>query len=211
VLGLLTPLTALCVIPLYPAFLARMARHARRDRDNPGTLGWLGLFVTAGVVAFMGVLGLVFTTFLQESLNEVVGVVSPIAFGVLIVLGILMMSGFTVRRKVRLPEPKNPLVGAFIYGFFFGAIVIPCNPLFVAAFFARVATVGDAFGNMANFLAFGLGIGTPLLALSLVTRAWSRWAVNALVKYERTISVVAGAIMTSVAVYYLIWVFKIFG
>ncbi|MDI6901624.1 MAG: cytochrome c biogenesis protein CcdA [Anaerosomatales bacterium] len=210
-LGLLTPLTALCVLPLYPAFLARLARQAGRDRNDRGTLGWLGLVVTAGVIAFMGLMGLVFTTLLQESLNRVIEVVSPVAFAVMAVIGVALMSGFTVRHKVRIKEPRNPLVAAFVYGFLFGAIVIPCNPAFIAAFFARVATVGDALGNLVNFLAFGLGIGTPLLALSLVTRAASRWVVNALVRYERQIAFVAGAVMTGVAVYYLVAVFEVFG
>jgi len=138
-----------------------------------------------------------------------VSIVSPIAFAVLAVIGVLLMAGVHLYRKVRLPEPKNPLVGAFVYGFFFGAIVIPCNPLFVAAFFTRVATVGEAFANFANFLAFGIGIATPLLVLALVTRASSRWLVNALVRWARPIEIVAGAVMTSVSLYYLFAVFEV--
>lgn len=209
VLGLLTPLTALCVIPLYPAFLVRMARHAERDRDDRRTLALLGVFVTAGVIAFMALIGVVFTTLLQESLTEVIGIISPIAFAILAVVGVLLIFGVHVYKKVRLPEAKNPLVGSFVYGFFFGAIVIPCNPLFVAAFFARVATVSDAATNLLNFLAFGLGIGTPLLAFSLVTRASSRAMVNWLVKYQRPIEIVAGVTMTAISVYYLVDVFRV--
>ena len=209
VLGLLTPLTALCVIPLYPAFLVRMARHAEKDRDDRRTLALLGVFVTAGVIAFMALVGVIFTTLLQQSLTEVIGIISPIAFAILAVIGVLLMLGVHIYKKVRLPEVDNPLLGSFLYGFFFGAIVIPCNPLFVAAFFARVATVGDAVTNLLNFLAFGMGIGTPLLAFSLVTRASSRAMVNGLVRYQRPIEIVAGATMTAVSVYYLVEVFRV--
>lgn len=208
-LGFLTPITALCVIPLYPAFLARMARVAKADHDDRRTLAWLGLVVTAGVVAFMGVLGLLFTTLLQRSLQQVVGVISPIAFVILAVIGALMMLGIEIRRKVRLPEPKNPLVASFVYGFFFGAIVIPCNPAFIAAFLARSALVTDPVASIGNFLAFGVGIGTPLLAFSLVTRAASRKLVNALVAHERKIAFFAGAVMTLVSLYYLFAVFEV--
>ena len=82
--------------------------------------------------------------------------------------------------------------------------------LFIAAFFARVATIQDFATNMLNFLAFGLGIGAPLLAFSLVSRSASRWMVNALVKYNRQIDFVAGLIMVGVALYYLINVFHVF-
>jgi len=65
-LGLLTPLTALCVIPLYPAFLVRVARRAGTSRDDRAALASAGVFVSVGVIGFMALLGLVFTTLLQE-------------------------------------------------------------------------------------------------------------------------------------------------
>lgn len=210
VLGVLTPTTAVCVIPLYPAFLARMARLAGSDRGDRRTLAWTGLVVTAGVIAFMGVLGLVFTTLLQQSLQRVIGVVSPVAFAVLAVVGVLMMTGaLEIHRKVRLPEPGNPLLAGFAYGFFFGAVVVPCNPAFIAAFLARAALLADPVSSLANFFAFGLGIGTPLIAFSLVTRSASRAMVNLLVRWERAIAFVTGAVMTGVSLYYLVAVFEV--
>ena len=209
ILGLLTPITALCVIPLYPAFLSRMARLAGREHDNRAVLAWTGLVVTAGVITFMGALGLIFTTLLQQSLQRVVGVVSPIAFAILLVIGVIMMAGLEIRRKVRLPSPANPLFASFLYGFFFGAIVIPCNPAFIAAFLARTALLTDPAASILNFLAFGLGIGTPLIAFSLVSRTASRRLVNLLVARERAITFVAGAVMTGVALYYLVFVFDV--
>lgn len=211
ILGLLTPTTALCVIPLYPAFLARMARLANRDHRDRAALAWTGLVVTAGVVSFMGILGLVFTTLLQQSLQRAIGVISPIAFGVLLVIGIAMMAGLEIRRKVRLPEPKNPLLASYLYGFFFGAIVVPCNPAFIAAFLARSVLITDPVASIANFLAFGLGIGTPLVVFSLVTRSASRTLVNALVRWERVIAFTAGVVMVAVSLYYLVAVFDVFG
>jgi len=208
-LGLITPITALCVIPLYPAFLARIARLAKRDRDDRAVFAWIGLVVTLGVITFMGLLGVVFTTLLQESLQRVIGIVSPIAFAILALIGVLMMAGVELRRKVRLLEPKNPLLASYLYGFFFGAIVIPCNPAFIAAFLARSALIADPVASVLNFLAFGIGIGTPLIALSLVSRAASRTMLNLLVRYERGIAFAAGAIMTGVALYYLVVVFEI--
>lgn len=211
VIGLLTPLTALCVIPLYPAFLARMARLADRDHDDRAVLAWTGFVVTLGVVSFMGLLGLIFTTLLQSSLQQAIGVISPVAFVMLLLIGVAMMAGFEIRRKVRLPTPSNPLLASYLYGFFFGAIVVPCNPAFIAAFLARSVLLTDPVSSVLNFLAFGLGIGTPLIAFSLVTRAASRAMVNWLVAYERPVTFVAGAVMTAVSAYYLLFVFEVFG
>ncbi len=210
VLGLLTPLSAPCVIPLYPAYLARMARLAGRDRDDARTLAWLGVSVSAGVLLFMTLLGVLFTTVLQTSLSDVIGIVSPVAFALLAVAGVFLMLGKTPKRKVRPILPSNPILGSLVYGFFFGAIIVPCNPALIAFFFTRQATVGDFTGNLLNFLAFGLGIATPLLVLSLLTRASSRIIIDGLIRFQRQIDLVAGAIMTGVSVYYLVYVFEVF-
>jgi cytochrome c-type biogenesis protein len=208
-LGLLTPLTALCVIPLYPAFLSRLSRTVSKEHDNRRLFALFGLVVVAGVIVFMGALGLIFTTFLQQSLNAVIEIVSPIAFVLIAIFGVMLMFNVKIQRKVRPNKLRHPYVSAFFYGFFFGAIVVPCQPIFIAVMFARVATVESAVVNMLNFLAFGLGIGAPLLAFSLVSRATSRAMVNWLVKYNRQIDFVAGLVMVSVAVYYLLYVFRV--
>lgn len=210
-LGLLTPLTAPCVLPLYPAYLARIVREADRRHDDPHFLGLVGVLVSAGVLVFMAGIGLLFTTVLQQSLSRVVQYVSPIAFGVLTVVGVMLMLGITPKRKVRPVLPSRPLAGAFLYGVFFGAIVIPCNPALIAFFFARAVTVTEFGANMLNFLAFGLGIVTPLLVLSLVTRSASRTMITAMVRYQRPLDFVAGAVMVSVSLYYLFFVFRIAG
>ncbi len=210
-LGVLTPATALCVIPLYPAFLSRLARTVGERHDSRRYLALFGVLVSAGVIAFMALVGVVFTTWLQASLTRVIGIVSPIAFAIILFAGVVLVVGWKPKRKVRPNRITNPYVAAFAYGFFFGAIVIPCNPALIAAFFARVATVTDVATNIALFTAFTLGICAPLLAFSLASRAASRWMVNSLVAYERPIGVVAGLTMIGVAIYYLVFVFRVFG
>ncbi|MHB1355533.1 MAG: cytochrome c biogenesis CcdA family protein [Anaerolineae bacterium] len=210
-LGLLTPLTAPCVLPLYPAYLARLVREAGHERQDRRILGLIGVIVSAGVLVFMAIVGLLFTTLFQRSLSRVIAIVSPIAFGVLAIAGVLLMLGITPKIKVRPVLPNKPLLGAFLYGLFFGAIVIPCNPALIAFFFSRAGTVVEFGANMLNFLAFGLGIATPLLVLSLITRAASRWVVTNMVRYQRPLDIIAGAIITGVSLYYLVFVFEIFG
>jgi cytochrome c-type biogenesis protein len=210
-LGIVTAVTAFCVIVLYPAFLSRLARSVSEDpeaRNNSRVLGLFGVLVSAGVIAFMAVVGFLFTFVLGESLGTVIGTLSPIAFVFLFVVGVLLVFDIKLSRQVRPLRLKNPYVGAFVYGFLFGAVVIPCNPGVIALAFARasVIPVGE---RMTAFLLFGLGISTPLLAFSLVSRAGSRWMLNALVEHKTIINRVAGAIMAGVAVYYLLFVFEV--
>ncbi|MWV38671.1 cytochrome c biogenesis protein CcdA [Natrialba sp. INN-245] len=210
-LGVATPLTAACVIPLYPAFLAYLASADAVDHRRPVSL--LGLLVVAGVLAFMAVVGVVFTYLLQESVNRVVADVSPVAFAVLAVVGAVLLvdpSGFSRVPTLEPPQSRYPALSAFSYGFFFGAIVIPCNPATISLFFARTPVLYDTHvESVLGFLAFGLGIGAPLLAFALLSEPFGRRVTRTLARYSSQINRATGAILLVVAAYYLLFVFDV--
>lgn len=215
VLGLVTPLVAVCVLPLYPGFLAFISNQLSGRPDNKRTLALIGVVVTAGVLSFMLLIGLIFTFLLKQAFTDVVRIVSPIAFGILLVVSIMLIINFDFSRiipKAKIPMRKNPLVSAYSFGFFFGAIVIPCNPAPLIALFTKelVAATGVVTGIL-NFLAFGVGIGFPLLVFSFVSAAKSSAVINILTKYSRNINLFAGIFMFLVSLYYLIVVFGVFG
>ena len=212
-LGVLTPTTAVCVLPLYPGFLSFMANQLGGSEDKKNIIK-LGLIVVSGVVLFMLLLGLIFTTLLQSSLTKVVEVVSPIAFIILMIISILLIFNVDFARFMpHLNAPTDPKKGpkrnAFLFGFFFGAIVLPCNPGFIAAFFATAFTVSDFAVNMANFLAFGVGIGLPLFVLSVLSVAKGRVVIDFLIKYKRWINLAAGVIMLVLSLYFLVFDFLV--
>lgn len=213
ILGLLTPLTAVCVLPLYPAFLAYIANQFSA-KENKKTYALFGSIITLGVIVFMLLLGLIFTTIFQVSLTKVIGIISPIAFSILGIISLLLIFNFDVSRfipKPKTPTSKNPKLNAFLYGFFFGAIVIPCNPAFIAVFFARALIIDSFFSSMINFLLFGLGLGFPLLIFSLLSSKWSEKIIEFTTLHKTAINRIAGIIMLGISLYYLIFVFRIFG
>ncbi len=156
ILGLLTPLTAVCVLPLYPGFLAYLANQSSKDKKvNKKQYALFGLLITLGVIIFMLLLGLIFTTFLQKSLTNVVGIISPIAFGILGFFSLLLIFNVDFGKfipRLKTPTSKHPTIKALSYGFFFGAIVLPCNPAFIGAFFARALIINNFSSIMLNFL-----------------------------------------------------------
>jgi len=214
-LGLLVPLGAVCVLPLYPGFIAFLSKRlARMNRRRGGSI-ILGLIVTSGVITFMAIIGVVFSTFLRVSLTRVIGIVSPIAFGVLAVISILLIFHIDMGRlfrSVRVPQAKNPVPGAFFFGFFFGAIVLPCNPGMIAAFFTKSLAVSnlDFASNILHFVLFAVGMATPLLVFSILSEAVSRRVIRFLVERSGIINRVAGALMLGVSIYYLVFVFRVF-
>ncbi len=213
VLGLLTPLGAVCVLPLYPGFLVYLTGQLPAARVGRRTIFLFGLIVTGGVIVFMVAVGFVFTTVLEVSLTSVIGIVSPIAFGVLFVISLLLIFNVDIGRflpRARSPVGRNPWLSAAVYGLFFGAIVIPCNPLFIAALFTRTVSAADFAENILRFLFFGIGIGFPLLLLAAVSGAATDKIMNFLTGHRRAINLVAGVLMLGASVYYLVFVFKIF-
>ena len=216
VLGLLTPLGAVCVLPLYPAFLSHVSGQlAGREfgrEPRRGSILESALWVSVGVIGFMFVLGLLFTTILQVSLTRVIGIVSPVAFGLLAMISLLLIFNVNVGKlipRARVPIARNPRLTSLLYGLFFGAIVVPCNPLFIAVFFTRSASIGDFGIGMLRFLAFGIGIAAPLLALALLSLTASGAVIRWLTTYRVAINRIAGVLMLEISVYSLFYVFRV--
>lgn len=212
-LGLATPLTALCVIPLYPSFISYLSNQLEEDTGRK-TYTLFGVLVVAGVISFMSALGLIFSTFIQTSLTSVIEIISPLAFGLLGVMSLAMIFELDFQRYMpsgTSPEFENPLMNAFSFGFFFGAIIIPCNPAFIATFFARAFLFETPFSSLTNFFLFGLGIGFPLLAFSVISSAKSQEIIGFLKKHESLVHKGSGTVMLAISLYYLVKVFEVFG
>ena len=212
--GVFAPLGAVCVLPLYPAFLAYLSNQFS-GKESKRTFILLGLIVTLGVVVSMFLVGLIFTKFLQTSLTNAIGIISPIAFGILAIVSLFLIFNFDfsklIPKKINAPLTKNPLTSSFIFGFFFGAIILPCNPAALVVLFAISTSTLDFATNLLNFTFFGIGMALPLLIFSVISSQWSQAVMGFLTKRKRAINLIAGLIMLGISIYYLIFVFKILG
>ena len=214
--GLFAPLAAVCVLPLYPGFLAYLARQVSQkgSTESKHTFIKLGLVVTIGVISSMFLFGLIFTTLLQGSLTKAIGIISPIAFGILGLVSILLIFDVDFGRffpKVHSPVLKSPYLSSFVFGFFFGAIVLPCNPAALVVLFAISSSVTSFILNLFNFIFFGIGMAMPLLLFTIVSVAWSKKVISFLTTYKSWINRIAGLLMLVISLYYLIFVFRVFG
>jgi Cytochrome c biogenesis protein len=204
-LGVGTPLTAVCVIPLYPAFVAFLASADGQGRRRSPVV--LGLLVLAGVVAFMGAIGVVYSFVLGEAINDAVETFSPVAFWILAAVGLVMLvrpTLFSGLPTVEPPQSEYPALSAFSYGFFFGAIIIPCNPGLIATFFSTTPILYDTqLESMLGFLSFGVGLGTPLLGFAVVSESTGRKLTRLLAQHSTHVYRVTGIVVLGVAVYYI--------
>jgi len=184
VLGNTAILTNVCVLPLYPGLIAFLAGTANNKRSR-WTTNLLGLFVLAGVLSLMIVVGWLLFVF-QRSFGDILPFLLPVIYGLVILMGILMLSGrnpFARLGTVKIPVLRNPYAAAFTYGLLLGPMTLPCTgPLIVSAFLLGAGSAAGLAGNLLYFLAFGLGFGWPLIVLPLVAlplqRRFTGWTAD---------------------------------
>ncbi|MDE4908122.1 cytochrome c biogenesis protein CcdA [Methanogenium marinum] len=210
--GVLTPLGAVCVLPLYPGYLAFLAGQcAAGTRARPL---YLGLCVTGGVLAASLLFGFIVITLFGLSADDVTFVISPLLFGVLAVVGVLMIVGLDFSRilpHIAVPGAASPYTAAVLFGLFFGLIALPCNPAGIVVLFALSATVTAFLDNFVNFIFFGFGMALPLLLLSLLSEERTRRVTGFLTHRAVPIRIGSGIFMLAVSLYYLFLVFHIAG
>ncbi len=195
-----------CVLPLYPGLLAFLAGQGEVGRTRHA--GWLGTLVLAGVLSLMLMVGLLLFT-LRQSVAVFLPILLPTAYGIVLILGLLLLLGYNPFKRLastQAPLLQNPYLTAYLYGLLLGPMTLPCTgPLIVSAF---VLGAGDAVAladGLLYFLAFGLGFGWPLVALSLVAATTGRRLTIWFARREAVIQRLSGGLLVLIACFGL-WV-----
>ena len=160
-----------------------------------------------GVLAAMLVIGAGLTLLRLET-RDTMSVAVPLAYGVIIVLGLLMLLNINPLVRVselRVPLVASPHVNACVYGLLYGPVAFPCSGPLLVSIFALSFTITEFLGTLSLFLVFGLGLGVPLLALSLLAGTYQWRLVRLVAIYSRQVNALAGVGFLGIGVYG-IWV-----
>ena len=187
-----------CMLPVYPGFISYLAAGGAGKRNRPAAL--MGLLVLAGVLVTMLVIGAL-TAVLSIAIGGVLAFVTPIADGVVIILGILLLAGYNVLALLPTigarPNSERPEIGAFMYGVLYGPIALPCiAPLLVGVFGLSLNPASFA-ERLLFFVAFGLGLGVPLLILAALAAIRQTAVVAFMRRHERLIARIAGGVLVA--------------
>ena len=203
VLGNGAILTNVCILPLYPGLIAFLAGSAQHSQ-NKGATKWLGLLVLVGVLTLMLVLGTILFL-LQRSFSTILPVLLPTIYGVVIGLGLLMLSGYNPFGRfaaAQTPALRNPYLGAFVYGLLLGPMTLPCaGPLVISAFLLGAGSVAQLADSLTYFLAFGLGFGWPLVLLPLVATPFQRHFTRWMTSHYRVLTRVSGLLLLVIGLF----------
>ncbi len=191
-----------CVFPLYPGFLAYLSGGQEKMQSSRGRY-FLGFFVLAGVLTMMLILG-AGIALLSISIGSALRVIIPIADLIIISLGILLLLNVNIFKslpQIKVPLLSHPFLNAYLYGFLYGPIALPCSGPLVVAIFALSLNAQEALTTFLAFFWFGLGFGSPLLVLSFFAGVIQKKIVRFFAVHSRAINAVGGIILVSVGVY----------
>jgi cytochrome c-type biogenesis protein len=203
-----------CILPLYPALLAYLT--SQRATVPGSAVGGIpapapfppiaaAALVWLGVVLGMVAIGAIFAV-LAVSLSGFIRIVVPLADGLLIILGALLLFGHNPFARLPQLSPSGvgrlgPVAGALGYGFLFAPIALPCSGAFLVGIFAFSLTIGDIAAQLAFFLAFGVGFGLPLFVLGTLGQVQGAALARALIRWERPLQLIVGAALLSVGIW----------
>lgn len=191
-----------CLLPLYPGLFVLLA-----DRVESGatarSIRWMGVLVLAGVLSAMVAFGAVLHL-LSRSFADVLGVVLPVLYGLVAVLGVLMLldrNPLVKMRTAQVPILSGPASSAYVYGLAMGPLTLPCTgPLIISAFVVGgVAGSGELVDGLVYFLFFGLGFGWPLALLPLLAAPAQQKMTRFLTRHHRAITILSGLLLLGVA------------
>jgi len=205
-IGLLAT-TSPCVFPLYPGYLAYLNASGGKNGSKKNNQYFLGLFVLLGVLVMMLVLG-AGISLLSLSIGKALAVIVPVADGILIVLGILLLfnhNPFKQLPQIKIPLLSHPYANAFIYGLLYGPIALPCSGPLVVSIFA-ISLQSTAFlVRLGTFLWFGLGFGLPLFVLSFMGGALQKPITRFFARHSQWVNLFSGLLIAGLGIYDL-WV-----
>ena len=188
-----------CVLPLYPGYLAYLASGSGHQQTGKSSY-LLGLLVLLGVLTSVLVLGSI-VAFASLALGDVLVVATPLANVALILLGTLLLldrNPFARLAQARVPVLSNPYSGSFAYGLLYGPITLPCSGPLAVSIFALSFSASQFFEKISLFLVFGLGLGIPLLLVSLLAATRREWLAQQLTLRHTLLNRIAGLILIGV-------------
>jgi len=160
-----------CGFAMLPAYLSFFLGLEGAEEDTRASVLQaltIGGVVTAGFLVVFGLLGILLDGALSSVQQYLPWVTIVLGF-VLVGLGIALLRGrsFSVRLPTVGGTGSRQLTSVFLFGVSYALVSLSCTiPLFIAAV-APSFTHANFASGMAAFLAYGLGMGVVLIALTV--------------------------------------------
>jgi len=195
-----------CGFAMLPAYLSFFLGLEEADDDTRGSVVHalvIGATVTAGFLVVFGTLGILLDGALS-SLQDWLPWVTIVLGALLVLLGIALLTGRSVTLRIPTPRQRgdgNQLLSVFVFGVSYALVSLSCTiPLFIAAVAPSFTDANFASG-VAAFLAYGLGMGVVLIALTVALALAKHSLVRNLRKVLPYVYKVSGVLLVLAGLY----------
>ena len=190
-----------CVLPLVPGYLAYIGgfagsaeKNIRGARQRGRLLTGVALFVLGFSVVFIALK--VVAAAAGALLIPWLGLITRIAGGLLIVMGLVFIGQFTFLQRDFKPQWRTTtgLAGAPLLGVVFGLGWAPCIGPTLAAVLSFSMGSGNAWRGVLLGVVYCIGLGIPFLLVALGLN-WVTGSVAWLKRHIRVINIVGGTFL----------------
>jgi cytochrome c-type biogenesis protein len=206
--GIYAPVGSPCVMVLYPGYISFLAgKGGGKQAISPFSLG---ILVASGVIISLLAGGILFTLLVQVLGGTAREIITPVAYLLLLIFSLLLLLDIDILPPAgRIPVSRagTPFGQAFLLGFLFGIILLPCNTAVILVLFALATTASGAVESIEVFLAFGVGMILPLLLIAGISQFRSRQVMGFLTRHRLLVRRIAGLVLLLIAVWYLVLFF----
>jgi cytochrome c-type biogenesis protein len=190
------------MLPAYLSFFLGLEGDDDARADLMRALA-VGATMTAGFVVVFGLLGIVLDSFISsiESWLPWVTIVLGLA---LIPLGVMLLRGRSLDLRLPLPTTAahdRQLASVFVFGVSYALVSLSCTlPLFIAVV-STTFTSANFVSGMATYLAYALGMGVVLVALTVALALARQSLVRSVRRVLPYIYKVSGALLIIAGLY----------
>ncbi|WP_324761061.1 cytochrome c biogenesis CcdA family protein [Haloarcula montana] len=159
-----TTFAAPCVFPLLPGYVGYFA-----DRHGDADTGPVrhGLVAAAGVLTvFAALSGAVYV--LDKRVVQSLGAVEPLAGGVMIALGGVVLGGVAPSLRVPLPRRRDTAAGVFLFGAVYAVAAAGCTVPILLGVVAQALTMAPLSGATV-VSAYAMGVALPMVGATVAT------------------------------------------
>jgi cytochrome c-type biogenesis protein len=191
------------MLPAYLSFFLGLEGAEADARADVIRALTVGATMTAGFLVVFGLLGIVLDGFISSIESWLPWITIVLGLG-LLPFGVMLLRGRSLNLRLPLPTrgaQDRQLLSVFVFGVSYALVSLSCTiPLFIAVV-STTFTSANFVSGMATFLAYALGMGVVLIALTVALALARQSLVRSVRRILPYVYQVSGVLLLVAGVY----------